>query len=195
MIAHSEGPAREREKRLVLRGHARASSTCKPRVDEGATPTLSANPIPQISSVICTSRKNAFLFANAHLSWRFSEASPCFSHQWLEESWDSYVPEELDEDYASMLLTLRFFASKKLAEGFREEAGGADLAYMAKTIASLFPDALAQYARLGRSIQQAIAEAEAGERPRRAQKKIGRNDPCPCGSGQKYKRCGGARPT
>ena len=23
-------------------------------------------------------------------------------------------------------------------------------------------------------------------------KKVGRNDPCPCGSGKKYKKCGGA---
>jgi preprotein translocase subunit SecA len=27
---------------------------------------------------------------------------------------------------------------------------------------------------------------------RRDQPKVGRNDPCPCGSGKKYKRCCGA---
>ncbi|HCG04058.1 MAG TPA: preprotein translocase subunit SecA, partial [Desulfovibrio sp.] len=27
---------------------------------------------------------------------------------------------------------------------------------------------------------------------RRAEPKVGRNDPCPCGSGQKYKKCCGA---
>jgi preprotein translocase subunit SecA len=27
--------------------------------------------------------------------------------------------------------------------------------------------------------------------PRRAEGKIGRNDPCPCGSGKKYKKCHG----
>ena len=27
--------------------------------------------------------------------------------------------------------------------------------------------------------------------PVRAQKKVGRNDPCPCGSGKKYKKCCG----
>jgi preprotein translocase subunit SecA len=27
---------------------------------------------------------------------------------------------------------------------------------------------------------------------RRAQEKVGRNDPCPCGSGKKYKKCCGA---
>ena len=27
--------------------------------------------------------------------------------------------------------------------------------------------------------------------PREAEKKVGRNDPCPCGSGKKYKKCCG----
>ena len=27
---------------------------------------------------------------------------------------------------------------------------------------------------------------------RRGEKKVGRNDPCPCGSGKKYKQCHGA---
>jgi preprotein translocase subunit SecA len=56
-----------------------------------------------------------------------------------------------------------------------------------------------------RRAMQRITEshAEAGgdgeERPRakqetvvRTQPKVGRNDPCPCGSGKKYKKCHGA---
>jgi tetratricopeptide (TPR) repeat protein len=35
-------------------------------------------------------------------------------------------------------------------------------------------------------------ESEATETVRRAQPKVGRNDPCPCGSGRKYKHCCGA---
>jgi preprotein translocase subunit SecA len=42
-------------------------------------------------------------------------------------------------------------------------------------------------------------EAGDGEKPRakqetvvRAEPKVGRNDPCPCGSGKKYKKCHGA---
>jgi preprotein translocase subunit SecA len=30
--------------------------------------------------------------------------------------------------------------------------------------------------------------------PKRASAKVGRNDPCPCGSGKKYKNCCGANP-
>jgi preprotein translocase subunit SecA len=35
------------------------------------------------------------------------------------------------------------------------------------------------------------AEDEAATQPERAGMKIGRNDPCPCGSGKKYKQCHG----
>ncbi len=41
-----------------------------------------------------------------------------------------------------------------------------------------------------------LIHGEGGERPapvRRKGKKIGRNDPCPCGSGKKYKKCCGAK--
>jgi preprotein translocase subunit SecA len=34
-------------------------------------------------------------------------------------------------------------------------------------------------------------EEEGGKQPVRAARKVGRNDPCPCGSGRKYKRCHG----
>jgi preprotein translocase subunit SecA len=36
------------------------------------------------------------------------------------------------------------------------------------------------------------AAPEEGKPMRRDQPKVGRNDPCPCGSGKKYKKCHGA---
>ena len=46
--------------------------------------------------------------------------------------------------------------------------------------------------RGGRPVQTAKAEAEAKAEPvRRDRPKVGRNDPCPCGSGKKYKKCHG----
>ncbi len=45
---------------------------------------------------------------------------------------------------------------------------------------------------IGPAAAQARAEAEAkGETVRRDRPKVGRNDPCPCGSGKKYKKCHG----
>ena len=47
----------------------------------------------------------------------------------------------------------------------------------------------------GEEAQRAAASAPQGERPKpmpvHAQPKVGRNDPCPCGSGKKYKNCHG----
>jgi preprotein translocase subunit SecA len=40
-------------------------------------------------------------------------------------------------------------------------------------------------------LQAGANQAEA-PKPVRAGAKVGRNDPCPCGSGKKYKKCHGA---
>ncbi len=48
--------------------------------------------------------------------------------------------------------------------------------------------------RVTTPVSQVAAAARAGSstlQPRRAGKKVGRNDPCPCGSGKKYKHCCG----
>jgi len=65
------------------------------------------------------------------------------------------------------------------------------------------PDSAAPARRAGpaaggdirRQQEAAIAGTEAGERPApiRVAKGVGRNDPCPCGSGKKYKKCCGRR--
>jgi uncharacterized protein len=46
-----------------------------------------------------------------------------------------------------------------------------------------------------RSERQARQTAQAAQAPRRSQPvpDVGRNDPCPCGSGKKYKKCCGRR--
>src|SRR5206468_10516714 len=104
-----------------------------------------------------------------------------------------YVPDELDDALAAKLLTLSFFASQDIAEAFRNEtAGNQSLGALATTIRRVFPNALAEYAHLGRSIAQVLAESQTAERTPRRRQKTGRNDPCPCGSGRKYKRCCGA---
>lgn len=59
--------------------------------------------------------------------------------------------------------------------------------------------ALEQQLEAHRKAQEAAARAESGAgpvavaaRPQRGTVKVGRNDPCPCGSGKKYKSCHGA---
>jgi uncharacterized protein YecA (UPF0149 family) len=110
-------------------------------------------------------------------------------HSWLEESWDEYLPEELEDELGSLALTLSFFASQRLAERYLAECGTDEISLvdMAKTFRKVFPDAMAGYAHLGRSIHQALMEHQSHQ-----PKKVGRNEPCPCGSGRKYKKCCGA---
>ncbi len=45
--------------------------------------------------------------------------------------------------------------------------------------------------RTGRESGQNVPPPERKIEPVRVEKKIGRNDPCPCGSGKKYKQCCG----
>jgi uncharacterized protein len=113
-------------------------------------------------------------------------------HQWLEESWDAYVPDEIEEDYAAMLMTLSFFESRQLADAYCAETGGRALADMATTLRELFPEAMTGYAHLGRSIQQIVLEQESTASHPAPGEKVGRNEPCPCGSGRKHKKCCGA---
>ena len=115
-------------------------------------------------------------------------------HQWLEELWEEYLPEELAEELAATLMTLSFFSSRALAEAFVAENTGEQqsLETAAATIHGILPRAVGQYAHIGRSIATVRREhdTEASEPTRTA--KVGRNAPCPCGSGKKYKRCCGA---
>ena len=112
-------------------------------------------------------------------------------HQWLEELWQEYLPEELAEELAATIMTLSFFSSRRLAEAFLAEATAParSLEALAETMRRVFPNAVMQYAHLGRSITTALLE-HATEAPGPARTaKVGRNAPCPCGSGKKYKRC------
>lgn len=111
-------------------------------------------------------------------------------HEWLGDLWDVDMPEEIDQEVGAVLMTLSFFASKELAEAYCEESGGGSLAELARMVKRLFPEALASYAAIGRSLQQVAGAAPSG--PSVPRVKVGRNDLCACGSGRKYKRCCGA---
>src|SRR5258708_7115709 len=108
-------------------------------------------------------------------------------HQWLEESWEPYVPEDFQEEFSARLMALSFFSSRKVADALAAETNQQDVSALAKTIRRVFPDAVAEYAHLGRSIHKILMEQQGiNSEPRRAVKTV-RNDPCPCGSGRKYK--------
>ena len=73
-----------------------------------------------------------------------------------------------------------------------EEAGKAPLSFdVLKTYESLHRQAVERARRRARAAKRA-ANAPRPAQPR-TQPKVGRNDPCPCGSGRKYKHCCGKR--
>lgn len=112
-------------------------------------------------------------------------------HDWLTETWEEFLPEgihsELDDEVASVMMVLTFFSSRRLAQAYLAESGGGTLSGMAELMHRLFEQAMASYAFVGRTIGEDVARAVTP-----ARKAIGRNEPCPCGSGRRYKRCCGA---
>ena len=114
-------------------------------------------------------------------------------HTYLEDVWSEYTPDELDKELGAMLVVLTFFSSPALAEAYHKEGKGkTSLEHLAETIVMVFPDAMVEYAHLGRAIFQTRREAGDLSQEPSARPKIGRNDPCPCGSGKKLKKCCGA---
>lgn len=114
-------------------------------------------------------------------------------HTYLDDIWNDYTPEELDEELGSMLMVLTFFATPTLAEAYHKEGKGkSSLEQLADTVVGIFPDAMIEYAHLGRSIYQARCETGDLNQAPLSRPNIGRNDPCPCGSRKKFKKCCGA---
>ena len=119
-------------------------------------------------------------------------------HDGLAEVWEEYLFGELDEECGATLMVLSFFGSRQLANAYyadikpgRRKKGDESFEDFAKTMRTMFPDALASYAHIGRSIFEAILEHSTDRDKSAVSEKTGRNEPCPCGSGKKYKKCCG----
>ncbi len=133
------------------------------------------------------------LMSNFDLDAPISQWSRGFSqgHQWLLESWDPYVPDDVSDELGLQLMTLGFFATPRIAAAFARELKRTDVEALAEIFRDAFPHVIADYARFGRVIEQ-VLNTDPGPTPvRREGPKVGRNALCPCGSGRKYKKCCG----
>lgn len=112
----------------------------------------------------------------------------CTGHGWTEESWNEFGPD--DEDLGLALMSLGFFSSRRFAETISADMfeGDMNVERIALTVSKLMPEAFDVYAAAGRAGQRAL---QGTDHPQAISQKIGRNEPCPCGSGLKYKRCCG----
>lgn len=113
----------------------------------------------------------------------------CLGHAWLEDSWGGPAFDAMEEELGAAMMALSFFTSREMAEGLLAETGHEkQIEDIAGTMLEMVPDAFHVYAGIGRDGRRARVEAR--KVPARSHK-IGRNEPCPCGSGKKYKNCCG----
>ena len=141
----------------------------------------------------CERRKEPL--ANLDSAAPFSQWARGFlmGYDYLEEFWDAYTPEALDEPLGSAAMVLSCCANLRLAKAYHKEGkGGTTFEQFMKTVMALVPDAMAQYAVVGKTIYRTRCDSDNRRAPKEPGPKIGRNDPCPCGSGRKFKRCCGA---
>jgi uncharacterized protein len=89
-------------------------------------------------------------------------------HDWLEEVWDEYLPDELDEEFGSCAMVLSFFSSRKLAEMYylestttpRHRKPRIPFGEFAESVRDLFPSALSSYAHIGRTISEILVSSD-----------------------------------
>ncbi|MEZ4650076.1 MAG: UPF0149 family protein [Candidatus Eisenbacteria bacterium] len=111
----------------------------------------------------------------------------------VESSWEDALEGVADEHvrwFNVCQLCIRYFADPE-AHWADSEVSEEERGQRAERMNEIFPTALRSYARLGRVLHRKNAERRSSglQRPVRVEKGPGRNDPCPCGSGKKYKKC------
>lgn len=113
---------------------------------------------------------------------------------WVEEAWDRFLAgagsdAALEEELGALNVALSFFTHQELAEKFRlQMPDQPSLEEAARRALAVFPAAMRALAEIGRGLEE---PRRGGEREPARSAKVGRNVPCPCGSGRKYKRCCG----
>jgi len=120
-------------------------------------------------------------------------------YEWLMTVWEDHLPVELEAEHEDDLYCLTFLAGAEqiradVAAHARRARRDADAAFLreVQSVRAGFDQALARFAARGRRIYEYNLAREAQRTPVRSEK-TGRNAPCPCGSGRKYKKCcGGA---
>lgn len=114
----------------------------------------------------------------------------------VAREWENRLPHDEQHELYHALMVMTAFERKEiieelhadfLKEGEDEEVSFAE--YLEELLEAL-PEAMDCYAFLGNHLRHLQAREEES-RERRNKNKPGRNDPCPCGSGHKYKKCCG----
>lgn len=109
-------------------------------------------------------------------------------YRWLQRAWDLVLKDVGDEDREKLVLNATVMACLVLhySDDKGETAAMPDRVLPMKPAKAwhLLPALLIETGGFGLGRQQA-----AGESTPMVSEKVGRNEPCPCGSGKKYKKC------
>ncbi len=113
----------------------------------------------------------------------------CLGYDHVRDDWDramKKLDEEDQEALSAVFVTLMMWSEPEtyledaqIADGSREE--------FLEQCRQAIPNALTHYASIGLGLFR--AGLAAGKVPIRRAPQVGRNDPCPCGSGRKFKKC------
>jgi uncharacterized protein len=112
-------------------------------------------------------------------------------HAAWQEALQSLDKEDRDRFHA-IIPVLLIWANPEKYKG-TNDAGDEELEKFLEVCRTALPAALGTLAAMGIEIHRASLTGlqSAGRRPVVSSNAVGRNDPCPCGSGKKYKRCCG----
>ena len=105
--------------------------------------------------------------------------------------------DKIRHDVTQVLLSVEVQSAEQVAEATPEAPRLADVQYQKPefdaqaALSGEDPEALALAAQQPPAESHQGAAHDASVQVRRAEPKVGRNDPCPCGSGKKYKQCHG----
>jgi uncharacterized protein len=117
-------------------------------------------------------------------------AGLCARLKLRQEDWAELLD---DEDHGGLLVPILALAHEHdpdpTLRPYKEPMGAQRREQLVLGISASVPSIYRYF--LSRRHMSSRAEREAGTH-RRAGTKVGRNDPCPCGSGKKFKKCCGA---
>jgi len=99
---------------------------------------------------------------------------------------------KVDEDAAGMLLTAQIRSREEVEKEMAERKAKQQMSFSRGAMPDMPSSEARTAAAQGRMSQQQPDQPPKQQPVRRTTPKVGRNDPCPCGSGKKYKKCCGA---
>ena len=114
------------------------------------------------------------------------------AHESLKKWVSEHLNTDVASDYELYLHVLRMIISGRKREDISGEIQNLGYTFQSETDENQFFEMIRDVVKQTRHFQyRGKSEADIGQKTIVKEVKVGRNDPCPCGSGKKYKKCCG----